>query len=201
MSIQKPKSNRWSLRRNVRDIALMVSASLAFYYLVLWQPTTIAARGAALSLVVEIVSSMVPNIAKFSASSTMPAVAESFLAVVWILIAASAAIVLVRGKYPMDRQVGLPWRYNKWLILCVIVVIIVIVPIAAYYIGTSNFRPATTTVTDIFREIQWRALSSKRWLALYGALSYSQTVLGFAVAIGIVRNFRRLWLDNSDRNN
>jgi hypothetical protein len=186
----------WTLKYNVRSAMFLAVGWVVMYLAIQWLTFNDNYDSRLVRNIARSVAAFVPSIDKFAASAAIPGVIEAFMSLVWLATAATILVVAVRGVFPFDHRTSLPWK-NRWVMLCVIVLCFVVAPIAVLFFGRSEVTASKTVMTDFMVAIQWNALTSKVWLALWGLITYTMMALAATVSIGLCRNFNRLWLHAS----
>jgi hypothetical protein len=187
---ERERRDPYSLKTNLRTVVVVFATWSLLFAIADWLPET---GSEVLDSLVAAMSAVVPAIGKLAAASSMPRVTGAFMSIIWVLIVATVLVVAVRGKFPLDSLRVLP-RKHRWVLFWVITIGFVVVPLLDMYWGGLEGEKPRTLATDYMIAVQWHALSSRGWRALWGLITYVICSLAITAAIGLVRNFRRLWL-------
>jgi hypothetical protein len=181
-------------RQNVRGLLALAGVVGFFYWLAYALPATPPERGSLLAAIVDKATALIPSIRDFSQASEWPPLAAAVMAIALLSVIPTIAVIAVIGLWSLDRSNALLPFSTKWFQLAFIVVVMIIGPVALAVLGLpleSDEHPFS--IFSFFQVVQKHALSSRGWLAAWGFENYLLATFSIYVAVGLVRNFRRLW--------
>jgi hypothetical protein len=180
-----------------RTLHILIAAGAVLWALGVLLPDTPNISSGVGRLFVGVMSTAVPAISRFSANSPIRELIQLYMSIVWTFVVAAVSIIVLRQRFPFDDKSYLP-EGTKWKIFWTLLLLGVAPVILMLYFGVKSPNGPDGVRAEWFSKLAWFAQRSRTFLPVYGPLVFGVATASIWVLLGIVRNFRRLWLTGGD---